>query len=56
MDRRPTTTKPPTSPRKRKPYRAPQVRSYGSIHEITQARQTVASKFDGAGGGGKTKI
>ena len=56
MERRPTPPKPPKSPRERKPYRSPQVRSYGSIHEITKARQVVASKFDGAGGGGKTRI
>jgi hypothetical protein len=56
MDRQPKPHAPSTPPRNRKPYRRPQVRAHGSIHAITQARQALAAKFDGAGGGGKTNI
>jgi hypothetical protein len=41
---------------RRAPYRQPKLRAYGSIQSITQARQIIASKFDGAGGGGKTQV
>ena len=56
MERHPKPSVPAKTAKTRKPYRRPQVRAHGSVHAITQARQVVASKFDGAGGGGKTSI
>ena len=41
---------------RRAPYRPPKLRVYGSIQAITLARHVQATKFDGAGGGGKTSV
>jgi hypothetical protein len=55
MERKPAKTAEHPTPR-RAPYRRPTLRAYGSIQSITQARQVSSTKYDGAGGGGKTRI
>jgi hypothetical protein len=54
MEKKPTTTE-RAKPR-RAPYRQPKLRDYGSIQSITQSKFVYSSRYDGAGGGGKTRV
>lgn len=53
MEKSPKTSE--GSKPRRAPYRQPRLRAYGSIQSITKS-QRGGSKFDGAGGGGKTQV
>jgi hypothetical protein len=41
---------------RRAPYRRPTLRSYGSLQSLTRSQNILSKTFDGAGGGGKTRV
>ena len=53
MEKSPRTER--AKPR-RAPYRPPKLRAYGSLQSITRAKWLLSSRYDGGGGGGKTRV